>query len=737
MVESAAPSEREALSGLVERLTYHNADNGFCVLQVKARGHRDLITVVGHAAMIHAGEFIQASGVWVNDKKHGPQFKAKYLKAAAPTTAEGIQKYFASGMIKGIGPVYGQRLVEVFGQDVFEVIEQSPERLREVAGIGPTRAARIVTGWGDQKAIREIMIFLHGHGVSTSRAVRIYKTYGVDAIEVISRDPYQLARDIRGIGFKSADQIAFSLGIEKTALARTRAGILYALSQAMNDGHCGLPEEALLPAAAKLLEVPEEALSPALALELDAGSVIVDRVGDVACIFLAGLHRAEKAIAERLRDLAAGRRPWPEISPEKAIAWVEAKTGLTFAESQRRAIELALASKVLVITGGPGVGKTTLVNAILRILERKEVTISLAAPTGRAAKRLSETTGLEAKTIHRLLEVDPLTGGFKRNVENPIEGDLLVIDEASMVDVPLMHALLKAVDDASALILVGDVDQLPSVGPGQVLADIIGSGAVPVVRLTEVFRQARESRIIANAHRINQGLMPDLDRPDGGSDFYFVVARDPEDGVAKVVEIIKERLPRRFGLDPVRDVQLLCPMTRGALGARALNLHLQQALNPSLPNRIEKFGWTFALGDKVMQIENDYDKEVYNGDVGFVVGIDQEEGEITIAFDGRQVVYDISDLDRVVLAYATTIHKAQGSEYPAVVIPMAKQHYMMLRRNLLYTGVTRGKRLVILVGEKKAVAIAVKGVTGRRRWAKLGEWLTATSCPASESVPAA
>ena len=359
MVRASAPTEREALSGLVERLTYHNADNGFCVLQVKARGHRDLITVVGHAAMIHAGEFIQASGVWVNDKKHGPQFKAKYLKAAAPTTAEGIRKYFASGMIKGIGPVYGRRLVEAFGQDVFEVIERSPDRLREVAGIGPTRAKRIVTGWGDQKAIREIMIFLHGHGVSTSRAVRIYKTYGVDAIEVISRDPYQLARDIRGIGFKSADQIAASLGIEKTALARTRAGILYALSEAMNDGHCGLPEEALLPAAAKLLEVPDEALSPALALELDVGSVIADRVGEVACIFLAGLHRAERAIADRLRDLAAGRRPWPEIGSEKAIAWVEAKTGLTFAESQRRAIELALASKVLVITGGPGVGKTT------------------------------------------------------------------------------------------------------------------------------------------------------------------------------------------------------------------------------------------------------------------------------------------------------------------------------------------------------------------------------------------
>ena len=428
-------------------------------------------------------------------------------------------------------------------------------------------------------------------------------------------------------------------------------------------------------------------------------------------------------IAERLIELSRASRPWSDIDPIKAMNWVEAKTGLTFAESQRQAIALALCSKVLVITGGPGVGKTTLVNAILKILAAKGVEIALAAPTGRAAKRLNETTGFEAKTIHRLLETDPKTGGFKRGEDNPIEGDLLVIDETSMVDVPLMNALLKAVDDASALILVGDVDQLPSVGPGQVLADIITPGAVPVVRLTEVFRQAAESRIITNAHRINQGQMPDLERPGGRSYFYFVGVKDPEAGVDKIVEIIRERLPRRFGLDPVRDIQLLCPMNRGALGARSLNLHLQQALNPSPSGRIEKFGWTFAVGDKVMQIENDYDKEVYNGDVGFVAGIDADEGDLDIEFDGRRVAYDFSELDRVVLAYATTIHKAQGSEYPAVVIPVVKQHYMMLRRNLLYTGVTRGKRLVILVGEKKAVAIAVKETSGRRRWSKLAEWL--------------
>ncbi len=713
-------AQREALAGLVERLTFHNEDNGFCVLQVKARGHRDLVTVVGHAAMISPGEFVQANGVWINDRQHGPQFKAQYLKAAAPTTAEGIKKYLASGMIKGIGPVYGGKLVQSFGEDVFDVIEATPDRLREVSGIGPKRAARIVAGWGDQKAIREIMIFLHAHGVSTSRAVRIYKTYGVDAVQVISDNPYQLARDIRGIGFKSADAIAAKLGIEKTAPIRARAGILYALSEAMNDGHCGLPEDELLPNAAKLLDIPEDILHPALAVEIDAKSVVTDTVGERAVVFLAGLHRAERMIAERLGDLARSSRPWPDVDSAKAINWVETKTGLTFAESQRRALELALSSKVLVITGGPGVGKTTLVNAILKILAAKDVEIALAAPTGRAAKRLTETTGIQAKTIHRLLETDPKTGGFKRGEDNPVGGDLLVIDETSMVDVPLMNALLKAVDLTSALILVGDVDQLPSVGPGQVLADIIASGAVPVVRLTEVFRQAAESRIITNAHRINQGRMPDLERPDGRSDFYFVGAKDPEDGVNKIV---RERLPKRFGLDPVRDIQLLCPMNRGALGARSLNLHLQQALNPSPPEKVEKFGWTFAVGDKVMQVENDYDKEVYNGDIGFVTGVDTEEGELEIEFDDRPVTFGFGELDSVVLAYATTIHKAQGSEYPAIVIPVVKQHYMMLRRNLLYTGVTRGKRLVILVGEKKAVAIAVKGTSGRRRWSKLAEWL--------------
>jgi exodeoxyribonuclease V alpha subunit len=720
-------SLKEVLAGLVERVTFHNAENGFCVLRIKARGQRDLVTVIGHAAAISAGEWITASGEWVNDRTHGQQFKARFMRCSAPTSIDGIEKYLSSGMIRGIGPVYAQKMVRAFGEKVFDIIEAESDRLREVDGIGRVRAQRITAAWAEQKIVREIMVFLHSHGVGTARAVRIYKTYGSDAIQIMTENPYRLARDIRGIGFKTADAIAMKLGIEKNAIVRVRSGISYALTEAMDEGHCGLPTEELAPLAVELLEVPKELVQTALDLELAEGTVIADAVGDTPCVFLAGLHRAEKVIAERILHLANGPLPWPNIDPEKALPWIEQKTGLSLAQSQVAAIRLALLSKVLVVTGGPGVGKTTIINAILRILAAKGMELLLCAPTGRAAKRMTEATGFEAKTIHRLLEVNPRGGGFKRDGDNPLECDLLVVDETSMVDVLLMQALMKAVPGNAALLIVGDIDQLPSVGPGQVLADVIESGAVPVMRLTEVFRQAAQSRIIASAHRINQGLMPDLSRPEGSSYFYFVQANEPETAVSRIIELVKARIPQRFGLDPIRDIQVLCPMNRGGIGARSLNIELQATLNPAGDRKVERFGWTFAPGDKVMQIENDYDKEVYNGDIGYVDDVDPDADELTAGFDSQTVTYGFGELDALVPAYAATIHKSQGSEYPAVVIPVMTQHYAMLQRNLLYTGVTRGKKLVVLVGQKKAVAIAVRNVSGRRRWSKLKEWLSGGS----------
>lgn len=642
-----------------------------------------------------------------------------------PTSIDGIEKYLGSGMIKGIGPHFARKLVTAFGEDVFDVIENEPRRLLKLGGIGPKRVERITEGWAGQKAIREIMVFLQSHDVGTSRAVRIYKTYGADAIPLVSENPYRLARDIKGIGFKTADQIAEKLGIEKTAMIRARAGISHTLTEAISVGHCGLPEDDLLPTAEKLLEIPADILRDALHQELQEKIVVADTIGDQKCIFLGQLWNAERVIAERLKALAVGKPHWHEVDAEMAIPWVEQKLGVTLSASQQEAVKKAVSSKVVVITGGPGVGKTTLVNTILRLLAVKGVTVALAAPTGRAAKRLSESTGMEAKTIHRLLEVNPRQGGFKRGIEEPLECDLLVIDEASMVDVPLMASVVKALPDQAGLILVGDVDQLPSVGPGQVLADIIGSGAIPVARLTEIFRQAAESQIVTNAHKVNSGHMPNLDVAKAKeTDFYFVEAHEPEDAVTKIIEIVKNRLPKRFGFDSIQDIQVLCPMNRGGLGARSLNIELQKALNPPTDDiLIERFGYTYRVGDKVMQTDNDYDKEVFNGDIGHIRHIEPALQEMIIEFDGRPVEYQFGELDEVALAYAVSIHKSQGSEYPAVVIPMMMQHYMMLRRNLLYTGITRGKKMVILVGQKKAIGMAVKGRVEGRRWSKLREWL--------------
>jgi exodeoxyribonuclease V alpha subunit len=628
-------------------------------------------------------------------------------------------------LIKGIGAHFAKRLVSAFGEKVFEVIEHRPDLLSTVEGIGKIRAQSICANWYDQKIIREIMVFLQSHGVSTSRATRIYKTYGEKAIEIVSENPYQLAKDIRGIGFISADTIAGNLGIAKNSLVRARAGVAHVLLEATSDGHCGLPKELLIQNSQKLLEIEKDLVELAIAEEIKLESLITDTLNDIDTIFLASYYVYEKNIAKILLTLANSPVSWDKTDTTLVIPLVEEELGIQLAESQKLAIGKALDNRLMVITGGPGTGKTTLVNALLKTLATKKLNIKLCAPTGRAAKRLSESTGMEATTIHRLLEINPAHGGFKRNEESPLLCDYLVIDETSMVDVPLFYSLLKALPTNSALLLVGDVDQLPSVGAGQVLKDIINSKVIATAQLTEIFRQAATSKIITNAHSVNQGILPNLQPINNKdiSDFYFIEAEHGNDIINKIITMIKDRIPKRFNLNPIQDIQLLCPMQRGGAGARSLNVELQKVLNPNYSNGITKFGQIFAAGDKIMQTENNYDKETYNGDIGIIRSINEQDQEITINFYNRDVTYDYTDLDQITLAYATTIHKSQGSEYPAVIIPLTMQSYMMLRRNLIYTAITRGKKLVVIIGQKKALAMAIKNNTSSDRYSKLYEWL--------------
>ena len=658
------------------------------------------------------------------DREYGRQFRAVELRTAPPNTEEGMKKYLASGLIKGIGPAMAGRLVDAFKIEVFDVIEKTPEKLLEVAGIGKGRQHKIVSAWNDQKAVREIMVFLHGHGVSTSRAFRIYKTYGDQAIEKVREDPYRLARDIWGIGFKTADQIADKLGIGKQSDLRARAGVEFVLHELTESGHCAFPRTGLSQKAQAMLGIPAEIVEAAI----EHGLTEKRLVKEEDLIYLAPYEAAERKLAENLMTLSRGSHPCPIIEVEKAVAWVEGKIGLALATAQREAVGLAACSKLMVITGGPGVGKTTLVNAIVQVLKAKGLELVLCAPTGRAAKRMSETTGMEAKTIHRLLEFDPAGGGFKHNGDNPLEGDVFVVDETSIVDLMLAHQLVRAVPSQAALILVGDVDQLPSVGPGSVLRDIIDSGVIPVCRLTEVFRQAAKSSIIINAHRINRGQTPLY--PQGkvqdvrGSNFYFFDAEEPQQVVAEVIRLVRDAIPKNFGFHPLDDVQVITPMQRGETGARNLNLLLQGALNPTGPS-VTRFGWNFRVGDKVMQTVNDYEKDTFNGDIGRIVAVDEVEQELAVRYDERDVIYDFNELDELLPAFAMTIHKSQGSEYPVVVIPVHTQHYMMLQRNLLYTAVTRGKKLVILVGTKRAVAMAVQRTEASKRITTLRQRIAA------------
>lgn len=717
------------LNGQIERITFTNEENGFTIARVKVRGRRDLVTVVGALMAPSPGEILHMKGEWTSHPKFGEQFKVVEYRTKVPATVHGIRKYLGSGLIKGLGPVMAGRIVDRFGKNTLDVIENEIKRLDGVAGIGKKRIAMITDAWDAQREIRDVMLFLQSHDVSSGYAAKIYKRYGNRSIAVVKENPYRLAADILGIGFVTADQIAAKLGIAKDAGMRVEAGILYVLYQLSDEGNVYFPYEPLISKSCEILAVEREAVVNSLGrLTLDRIIVMEDLNDnrDVCgenskAVFLAKFHRSETSIARRIITLVNSAKSIRDIDSNKAIEWVQGQLAITLADQQIEAVRCAIENKVMIITGGPGTGKTTIINAVLKIFAQLKTKIMLAAPTGRAAKRMSETPGCEAKTIHRMLEFSLQKGGFQRNEDKPLGCDVLIIDEASMIDTILMYHLLKAVPPFATFILVGDVNQLPSVGAGNILKDIIESSAVPVVALNKIFRQAQTSRIIVNAHQINQGVVPFLDATyssDPRNDFYFIEQEDPEKILEIIVELNKVRIPQRFGFDPVDDIQVLTPMHRGVVGSGNLNQKLQAALNPG-EGGITRGDRTYRANDKVMQIRNNYDKDVFNGDIGRISEIQWEDKEVMINFDGRAVVYDFGDLDQIVSAYAVSVHKSQGSEYAAVIIPIVTQHYILLQRNLIYTAVTRGKKLVILVGSRKAMAIGVNNNKTQKRYTRL------------------
>ena len=717
------------ISGQIERITFTNEDNGFTIAKVKVKSKRDLVTVIGNLMAPMPGEVLDMQGEWAVHPKFGKQFKVSQFKTRVPATASGIQKYLGSGLIKGMGPVMAGRIVERFGEKTLDVIENQIGRLAEIKGIGEKSLANIAKAWEAQKDIRDVMIFLQSHGVSAVYATKIFKRYGDRSVAVVKQNPYRLATDIFGIGFLKADQIAKELGFANDARVRVEAGVVYTLQQLSDDGHVFYPYAPLIERCQNILGVEREPIVEAVG-SLNADKQIIiedinegleDFKSNNKAVYLTRYHQCETGIANRLKALLSTPKSMRAVDSERAIEWVQQQLSFRPAEKQKEAIRYALENKVLILTGGPGTGKTTIVKAILKILSQMKINIMLAAPTGRAAKRMSEMTGQAAKTIHRLLEYSIHKLGFQRNEKNPLECDVLIVDETSMIDTMLMYHLLKAVPATASCIFVGDVNQLPSVGAGNVLNDMIASGAVAVIELTDIFRQAKASRIIVNAHKINVGELPVVSQSDISNpqnDFYFIEQEDPEKVLDIILELAHRRIASRFGFDAIDDIQVLTPMHKGLVGATNLNHRLQTVLNPG-NSGIERGDRTFRVNDKVMQIRNNYDKEVFNGDIGRISAIQTEERQLTVCFDNRSVVYNFNELDEMVLAYAVSVHKSQGSEYPVVILPVLTQHYILLQRNLIYTAVTRGRHLVVMVGSRKALAIGVNNDKTQQRFTRL------------------
>lgn len=716
--------DEQTISGVAWNVTFHNPENGYCVLKLKVEGHRQVVPLVGVVGpSISQGELIEAQGKWITDPKFGRQFKAAQIRILPPTSLKGIERYLASGQIRNIGPKMAKALVGHFKEKVFEVIEHDDARLLELDGIGEKRRAAIVDAWEDQRQMRDLSVFLQGFGLGPARAMRVYRSLGEDAISMIRQNPYTLISHVKGLGFKIVDEMALKMGIAEDSLQRAQAGLVYALEEASSEGHTAMPKQTLLDEAAERLELPIQRLEAALDQALKTNQLILRADDEHAeVVFTPKLYFSEQSVARDVTRLLTSARAWDAFNIDEALEVVQHGAGIEYAEGQIKVIREALTSSVCVITGGPGVGKTTIMQGLLRICLQQAKRVLLAAPTGRAAKRLSEATDHAAKTIHRLLEYDPVSNGFKHHRQCPLKCDVLILDESSMLDINLMQKLIQAIPDGARLWLVGDIDQLPSVGPGAVLADMIASDAVTVLRLTEVYRQAKHSHIVRNAHKIHEGEIPYLGPPntDRKQDFYFIASHSPEDAHAKLIEVVTRRIPAKFGFDPIKDIQVLTPMNRSGLGSKALNPELQAQLNPQTVG-IERFGQRFSVGDKVLQLSNNYDQDVYNGDLGLVIDVDPKEAKLWVNFDGRRVEYTTRNMDELTLAYAMSIHKSQGGEFPVVVIPIVMQHFMMLERNLLYTAVTRGRKLVVIIGDKRAMSIAVRTQKAGARLTRLAQ----------------